>query len=410
MSENASHPSKNEPGGQLAANIARFARVLRRAGIPAGPGAVIDAVAAVEAAGIGRREDVYWALHAVFVTRHDQSPVFHQAFDLYWRSRDLVERLLQILSPVAPPRTPQEPPKSGARRVSDAMRDQAPASAPKAMEEVEIDARLTMSEREILKAKDFQQMTAEELALARKALRRLALPQDRVPVRRTKSASTGRIDPRRTMRQSMRAGGQMIRLAMKEPRLEHPPVVALLDISGSMATYSRLFLHFLHALGETRRVSAFTFGTRLTNITRALRHRDPDDALAECGTMARDWSGGTRIGASLERFNRDWSRRVLSGNPLVLLVTDGLERDEGDLLAKEADRLQRSCRRLVWLNPLLGYEGFEAKARGIKALLPHVDEFRSSHSLGAIEDLCAALAARPTRARMIRPAAREHAA
>jgi hypothetical protein len=171
----------------------------------------------------------------------------------------------------------------------------------------------------------------------------------------------------------------------------HPPIVILADISGSMSQYTRIFLHFMHVLSERRRVHSFLFGTRLTNVTRQIRLKDPDEALAACSGAVLDWSGGTRIATALHTFNRLWGRRVLGQGAIVLLFSDGLERDTDEDLDAEMDRLHRSCRRLIWLNPLLRYGGFEAKARGIRAMLPHVDEFRPIHSLAAVADLCEAL-------------------
>jgi uncharacterized protein len=190
----------------------------------------------------------------------------------------------------------------------------------------------------------------------------------------------------------MRTGGTLILPRYREPKTIHPPLVVLADISGSMSQYTRIFLHFLHALGEhRRRVHAFLFGTRLSNVTRQMRHRDPDLAVEACSQTVSDWSGGTRIGETLKEFNRLWSRRVLGQGAVVLLITDGLEREDTDLLETEMDRLHRSCRRLVWLNPLLRFEGFEARARGVRAMLPHVDELRPVHNLEAMADLVAAL-------------------
>jgi hypothetical protein len=200
------------------------------------------------------------------------------------------------------------------------------------------------------------------------------------------------IDIRRTLRASMKGGGDFIDLRFIGPKTRPPPLVALLDISGSMSQYSRIFLHFLHALTDARkRVSSFLFGTRLTNVTRALRERDPDDALSACSAAVPDWSGGTRIASSLRAFNKLWARRVLAQGAIVLVITDGLERDADETLAFEMDRLHRSCRRLIWLNPLLRFEGFEARARGIKAMLPHVDEMRPIHNLESMAGLVAAL-------------------
>jgi uncharacterized protein with von Willebrand factor type A (vWA) domain len=379
-----------EPG-RLADNIAYFARCLREAGMPIGPASVLDAIKAVEAAGLGRREDFYWTLHCVFVTRHEQSLLFRQAFDLFWRKRALTEKLIAMLSPVATPQKEQAKPKPGSQRVNDAFYKQPPREQDE-QRLVEFDARLTMSEREILKNKDFAQMTAAEIAAAQREVAQLRLPFDRVRTRRLVPGGDATIDLRRTLRAATRSGGNLIDIAWRERGEKHPPIVALCDISGSMADYSRLFLHFLHAISEKgRRVHAFVFATRLTNITRTLRARDPDDALERAGREVKDWDGGTRISHCLERFNKDWSRRVLGQGALVLLITDGLERQVDTALARELDRLHRSCRRLIWLNPLLRFDAFEARAAGIKAMLPHVDEFRSIHNLKSMGDLIKAL-------------------
>ena len=382
----------------LAENVAHFARALRVAGLPVGPGTVLDAIAALEAAGIGSREDFYWTLHAVFVGRHEHSALFRDAFEIFWKRRHLMEKLLQLLMPVA--HVPQAKPDPASLRLQEAFFRNTEAT-PVERPEVEVDARFTISDVEVLQAKDFAQMTAAEIAEAQRRVAALVLPDDAVPTRRLAPDPRGeRIDLRRTLRRSIGEGGAIIDLARRGPKDKHPPLVVLCDISGSMSQYTRVMLHFIHALMERRRhVHAFVFGTRLTNITRALKARDPDEALAAAATAVQDWSGGTRIAPSLHAFNKLWSRRVLSGGAVVLLVTDGLEREAGGDLAREADRLHRSCRRLVWLNPLLRFDGFEAKAQGIRTLLPHVDEFRTIHNIAAVADLVTALdARRPDRA------------
>lgn len=380
--------------GRLAENILYFARTLRAAGMRVGPAAVVEAVRAVEAAGIGDREDFYWTLHCVLVTRHEDHAVFDEAFRLFWRPRELVEKMLQMFSPMASPaERPAEERRAGQSRVSKAMFSGKERRHEQARPEVEIDARMTASEKEILRRKDFAQMTAEEIAHARRAMADIVLPADQMRVRRFEAINRPvMIDPRRTLAASMRTGGDLVLPKFRRHRTVQPPIVVLADISGSMSQYSRIFLHFLHALMEKRRrVHSFLFGTRLTNVTRQLRRKDPDEALAECSRMVEDWSGGTRIGTALYEFNRAWSRRVLSQGATVLLITDGLERDHDDILELEMDRLHRSCRRLIWLNPLLRFDGFEAKAHGIRTMLPHVDEFRPVHSLEALADLCLAL-------------------
>ncbi len=388
-----------DENGRLADNILYFARTLRGAGMRVGPAAVIDAVNAVRAAGISSREDFYWTLHCVFVTRHEDHQVFDEAFRLFWRSRELVEKMLQMFSPVARSAPREEKPRAAEQRVSQSMFAGRESKQEAKKQEIEVDAQMSASEREILRRKDFAQMTAAELAVARRALADMTLPLDEVTIRRFEAINRPRsIDLRRTLAASLRTGGDLILPKFRQHRSVHPPLVILADISGSMSNYSRLFLHFAHALMEhRRRVHVFVFGTRLTNVTRQLRAKDPDVALAHCSDAVEDWSGGTRIGTALHEFNRLWSRRVLSGGAVVLLITDGLERDGDDILPAEMDRLHRSCRRLVWLNPLLRFDGFEARARGIRAMLPHVDEFRPVHSLEAIADLTRSLSGPMTR-------------
>jgi len=386
-------------GGRLAENIVYFARALRAAGIPVGPGAVLDALQAVRAAGVGTREDFYWTLHAVLVKRHEHSVLFDQAFRIFFRKRAYLERLIATMMPPVPA-TPSAPSAPALQRVQEALFSGIDRKHGREDKEIELDARLTVSDREVLQRKDFAQMTVAGVTAAKDAITRLTLPLAQVRTRRFAPSSHGRvIDMRRTLRASMKAGGALIDLKYLGPRTRPPPVVALLDISGSMSQYTRLFLHFLHGVTDARkRVSSFLFGTRLTNVTRALKARDPDEALAACSASVADWSGGTRIATSLHAFNKLWARRVLGQGAIVLLITDGLERDADNKLGVEIDRLHRSCRRLIWLNPLLRFEGFEAKASGIKTMLPHVDEFREIHNLDSMAGLCRALSGMDMRA------------
>ena len=379
-----------ERQGRLAENILYFARALRAAGMPVGPGAVLDALEALSVARVGNRDDFYWTLHAVCVKRHEHTILFDQAFRIFFRKRGYIDKLIAAMLPDTLPGAPKAPPP-GAQRIQEALfsgldrREQEAA--------VELDARLTVSDREVLQKKDFAQMSAAEITAAKAAIARLALPIDMVRTRRLAAARRGKlIDIRRTLRASLKAGGAVIDLKYLGPREQEPPIVALLDISGSMSQYTRLFLHFLHAVTDARkRVTTFLFGTRLTNVTRSIRQRDPDEALAACSTHVVDWSGGTRIASSLREFNKKWGRRVLGQGAVVLLITDGLERDADDSLAFEMDRLHRSCRRLIWLNPLLRFEGFEARAKGVRTMLPHVDELRPIHNLESMTGLVRAL-------------------
>ena len=382
----------NPPTGQIADNVVGFARALRAAGLPVGPGSVIDAMNALQVIDIGNRGDVYTTLESIFVKRHEHALIFAQAFDLFFRAANEWQHMLDSVP--LPDHARKKPPPA-ARRVQEAMSQPAIREETPQAEEQEL--RLSVSDAEILQKKDFAQMSAAEIAQVIRAIDDMKLPQAELVTRRRQPDPRGlRLDMRRTIRRSLRTSGEIIDIR-KLGQIEKPaPIVALLDISGSMSEYTRLFLHFLHAITDARkRVSVFLFGTRLTNVTRALRAKDPDEALASCSRTVEDWAGGTRIATSLHSFNKLWARRVLGQGAIVLLISDGLEREADDRLAFEMDRLHRSCRRLIWLNPLLRYSGFEAKAQGIKMMLPHVDEFRPVHNLSSIEGLVEALSAPP---------------
>ncbi len=387
------------PKGRLAENVLHFVRVLRATGMPVGPAKVIDAIAAVEAVGLSNRTDFREALAAVLVSRHEQLPLFEQAFDLFWRNPKLLEKMVAALLPRVYGRVPEEePPPEVPSRLAQAM---LPKKAPEARpddedDEVELDAAFTFSAREVLQQKDFATMTADEVAQVKAMLARLRLPLPARPLRRTRASSRGsRVDLRATLRGMTGAAGAVAPLAWRARVRRPPPLVVLCDISGSMDRYARMLLHFLHAItNDGHRVHTLVFGTRLTNITRHLAHRDVDVALARVTTAVDDWAGGTRIGASLEEFNRRWSRRLLAQNAVVLLISDGLDADAGEGLAFEVERLSKSCARLIWLNPLLRYAGFEARPAGIRAILPHVDDFLPVHNVASLRDLAAALEGR----------------
>lgn len=378
--------------GRLLANIMYFARTLRAAGLPIGPGKVLTAVDAVQTAGITDRRDFYWTLHAVFVNRRDQRELFDQAFHIFWRNPELLEKMMSLMLPGL--RSPEEPEAEMSRRLAEALHPPGEGGGTdrESESEIELDAAMTFSDRELLQQMDFEKMSVAELARAKAALRRMALPLANVATRRFAPDPRGtRTDMRATLRAQLRAGG-LVGLKRKRRRIRSPPLIVLCDISGSMSRYSRLFLHFMHAVTNDRdRVFTFLFGTRLTNITRYLRQKDVDVALDQVSASVEDWSGGTRIGQCLAEFNRHWSRRVLGQGAVVLLITDGLDREAGVGIGPEMDRLHKSCRRLIWLNPLLRYEAFAPKSSGMRAILPHVDEFRPVHNLESLDELVTAL-------------------
>jgi uncharacterized protein with von Willebrand factor type A (vWA) domain len=397
-----------EGGGCLAANLMHFARMLRRAGIPVGPGQVIDAQAALTHVDLTAKADVRAALRAIMATRREQHEVFEAAFALFWRNpeRAIAESVMAALDGARKPAEPQKP-KAGSRRAAEALAPRERKEPPKPQAQPEtFQAAMIVSAEERLRKMDFEAMSEAEVRAARAAISRLRLPFDELPTRRFRPDPLGpRADLRATLRQSLREGGDLVEIARRRRRTRTPPLVALADISGSMARYAAVLLAFLHAVANDRaRVHVFLFGTRLTNVTRALRHRDAEVAFQMVANIVPDWSGGTRIGETLHAFNRDWGRRVLGQGATVLLITDGLDRDGGQGLAREAERLRKSCRRLIWLNPLLRWDGFEPKAAGIRAILPHVDDFRPVHNIDSLKALVHALSA-PAPQRIWRKAA-----
>ena len=383
------------PSGRVAENIVHFVRVLRAAGLPVGTAHTLAAQEAAVAVGIAEREDFRAALAAVLVSRYEHLPVFEQAFDLFWQDPRLLQRVLASFAPAGEVAGERDPEQEIAARIAQAMLPAPSLPERKAAGGTDHEPAFTFSPREVLQHRDFETMTADELAAVKTMLGELRLPLPELPTRRTVAAARGqRVDLRATLRRATGAAGALSPLRWRRRGRRTPPLVILCDISGSMDRYARMLLHFLHAItGDRDRIHVLLFGTRLTNITRHLRHRDVDVALARVRSAVPDWAGGTRIGACLDEFNRRWSRRLLGQNAVVLLISDGLDAEAGDGLGVQMERLHKSCRRLVWLNPLLRYEGFEPRPAGIRAMLPHVDEFLPVHNLDSLVQLARALEA-----------------
>lgn len=390
-------------GGELLAKVARFGRLLHAASMPVGAGRIIAAAEALARIDVTRQDDVYWALSALLVSDHRQREVFRQAFILFWRERRRADDVLSLLPGL---RIAEEKPKA-LRRVAEAWaRDRAPAVLEPAIDaELRMDAALSYSEREVLAHKDFEQMSARELDQVKRWITELTRELPMTPTRRLRRDPHGdRLDLRAMLRASARTFGDTVPLCFRGPSLRPAPLVVLCDVSGSMERYARVALQLMHGLsarGTRRDVHSFVFGTRLTNITRSLRERDVDRALERVGKSVQDWTGGTRIGACLHDFNRRWARRVLGQNAVVLLITDGLDRDAAAGISSEMQRLHQSCRRIIWLNPLLRYAGFQPEAAGVRAMLPHVDEHRPVHDLASLGQLIRALRALSVAARRV---------
>lgn len=383
--------------GRLAENVLHFSRLLRTAGLPLGTDRALLALQALQVAGVASRLELHDVLQSCLISRVEHRPLFEQAFHVFWRDPDLLQEALRLLLPATSPG--RQPHGHGARRLMDALlpdarslgRPSEPLEAPSAPGEG------GASDRERLRKLDFESMSAAEYRAAERCVTALEPLLARLTIRREQPHRHGpRLDLRRLLRDSGRYGGDLAELPRRVPRKRTEPLCVIVDISGSMARYSRMFLHFAHAMmnathASDLRVSAFVFGTRLTDITAQLRARDPDEAVARVTRRVADWSGGTRIGACLREFNQHWVRRLPLASATVLLVTDGLEHAQIELLAEQAQRLSRSCRRILWLNPLLRYAAFEPKARGIRALLPHVERLLPVHNIESLEQLLVVL-------------------
>lgn len=392
---------------RLAENLTLFTRALREAGLRVGTSQLETAARAVSQVGLRSKRDLFYTLEASLLSRAEDRAVFAQVFELFWRDPDFLGRMLHMASPLQRTDEKRPDPKAAHRRAVEAIGQPPERNAPPPREEVTRDALFSWSGNEVLCAMDFEQMSAAELRLAEAAIGSLQLPVRMLPARRFRTGIGKRPDPSATLRAAQRKVGEITRISYKAPQPRPPDLVAICDISGSMSVYSRMILLYLHSLAHARirawgMVSAFTFGTRLTNVTRALRQGDPDAALSLIGMEAPDWQGGTRIGDAIERFNKDWSRRVLGQGAVVLLITDGLERDDPDRLARAAELLNLTARAVIWLNPLLRFDAFEPQAQGVRALLPHVTSLHACHSLDSLAQLSVALGERGLKERLIR--------
>jgi uncharacterized protein with von Willebrand factor type A (vWA) domain len=391
-------PAQPNPDPRLAANVMHFARLLRRAGLPVGPAETIAAQEALTRVDLASKTQSRTALRTAMIHRREHQEVFDTAFALFWRDPSAAEQAAAMALLDAQKKPKAEKPPPTARRVAEAFNAKKDRRQEQKDETPPIDMTMTVSEQERLQQMDFESMDAADIANAKREIRRLVLPLDLRKTRRTRPDPNGPIaDLRRTIRTSLRQGGEILSIARNRRIVRPPPLVVLCDISGSMARYAQILLHFLHAVTNDRdRVSVFLFGTRLSNVTRQLKARDPEVAFQMVAHAVPDWSGGTRIGEALALFNQKWAKRVLGQGAVVLLITDGLDRDGAHGLAENMDRLHRSCTRLVWLNPLLRWSGFEPKSQGIKAMLPHVDEFRPVHNLASLRSLIDLLSKPPT--------------
>ena len=378
-------------------HVIAFGRVLRRLGFRVGPAHITTALEAVQAVGITRKDDVKAALKACFVQQSEERALFDQAFHFFWKAPSQVPEIMQWLLQTT--QVPNTVDSKGYNRVQEALSEPAeqketPAEENQKDPAIELDQIVTYSPSEILRKKDFAAFTSEEIAAAKRYMQKLTWPLPPYPVRRLSPSSRGkRLDLRKTTRNGLRNHGELVRLCHKGPLYRMRPLVLLCDISGSMERYARMLLHFMYSVVQKQqRVESFVFGTRLTRITHYLTRKDIDDALNSVSKHVFDWSGGTKIGESIKAFNYEWLRRVLKSTSIVLIISDGWDRGDTGILHREIGRLSRSCHRLIWLNPLMGFDGYEPLTRGMQAALPHVDDLLPVHNLHSLEQLGTAIA------------------
>jgi uncharacterized protein with von Willebrand factor type A (vWA) domain len=375
----------------LLKNLVLFGRLLRSLGMDVGSGQVIDLAAALEHIDIGRRDDFYHAARAIFVHRHAQVPLFDLAFNQFWQARTAA--LIEMPAEPHPALQPKalRIPNASFREIP---LDEAAVQHARQSDRVMVELQQTYSALETLRKKNFEAFTWEEVEQAKALMARMTFRVGERATRRRRRTSHGEhLDMRRIMRLNLKYGGEFLDLAWKRTRFKPRPLVVLCDISGSMERYSRMLLHFLHTLTNgMEHVETFLFGTRLTRITRQIGRKDIDEAIAEVTKVVEDWGGGTRIGDAVKTFNYRWARRVAARGAVVLIISDGWDRGETQTLRQEMGRLQRSCFRLIWLNPLLGLPDYEPLTQGLQAALPFVDDFLPVHNLESLETLGHALA------------------
>jgi uncharacterized protein with von Willebrand factor type A (vWA) domain len=376
--------------GQFLHNLLLFGRVLRRLGLDINPGRMMDLVSALDHIEVGRKSDFFYAARTLLVHDREDLPLFDEAFELFWRKpaegwtiewQGLRRRRKRAGPVVTHPPLKEAPPTEH------------PDSA-SSQDMTVIEVTRTYSDRELLRHKNFAEMSREEAEAVKQMVAHLLWKVSERRTRRKRSGKGRLIDMRRTLRRSLRSDGEIFRWSYREPKLKPRPLIVIADISGSMERYTRLLLHFIYGMKTalSQPVEAFVFSTRLTRITRSLQIRDLDRALKNVGSIVNDWAGGTRIGESLKTFNFDWGRRVLGHGAVVLIISDGWDRGDVDVLRREMARLKRNCHRLIWLNPLLGAPEYEPLTRGIQAALPYIDHFLPIHNLAILEDLADRLA------------------
>ena len=380
---------KSELIPKLDKNVIFFARLLRASGISLSSDSILEAIESIKLVGIENKKSFFYALQTCLIKRPEDMKIFAQAFSLFWQNPKFRDRIRELLLPQTRMQGAEEEKEELAKRIQDTL--STPENSKSRVVEEEtllIDTSGTASDNQLFKDKDFEMMSKDELQMASQSIKELLIKIPRRPFRRSENSSLGKqVSTRESLREAKRHFGSVLPKLVKKKEVSRP-VIVLLDISGSMENYSRMMIHFVHNLMQRhKKVHAFLFGTKLTNISFQIKNKDIDVALKEISKATNDWAGGTRIRDSIFTFNKKWIRRVSSSNSIVFLITDGLDRDHSTDLFNQMERLQKSCYKLVWLNPLLRFKDFLPKSISIKRILLNVDAFLPIHSIESMQNL-----------------------
>ena len=373
---------------KLLENILRFIRLLRNSGIKIGNQSSIDSLNSIKILKIGNRNEFYWALHSNLIYRNEDKEIFDQCFHLFWQNPKILQQMFNLLLPQIGTQKAPTTNKKQLKRISDNIQKQNKDIEKEKKEEIIFDSKMSWSNKSALNTKDFEMMSLKEIKQAEKEIKKFLIKsKTQISRRWKKNDQSSKISTKYTIKKSVKNNG-IIHLAFKDRIKKFKPLVILIDISGSMESYSRIMLFLSHILiQQHKNVEIFTFGTKLTRITKFLKNKDVDDSLDRVGKFVNDWAAGTKITSSIKDFNFNWSRRILTQNQTLLLITDGLERDDSQNLDFEINRLSLFTNNIIWLNPLLRYEKFEPKVNSIKTILRHVDKHVPIHNINSIKRL-----------------------
>ena len=369
-------------------NILRFIRLLRKSGVKIGNQSSMDALKSIRLLKIGNRKEFYWALHTTLINRNEDKQIFDQCFYLFWQNPKIMEQVFNLLIPQIGTQKSPENTKKQLKRISENLGKKNIDLEKNQKDEIVFDSQMSWSNKSSINSKDFEMMSSNELKEAEKVIKKLLIKSQTQLTRRWKNMDRGvKISFKNTIKKSIQNNG-IIKLGYKDKIKKSKSLVILIDISGSMESYSRIMLFFSHLLMKQQNdIEVFTFGTSLTRITRLLKNKDIDFSLNKIGSFVTDWAAGTKITSSIQDFNINWSRRILTQNQSLILISDGLERDQSKNLDFEINRLSMFTKNIIWLNPLLRYEKFEPKVASIKTILKHVDRIVPIHNINSIDKL-----------------------